>query len=100
MQVSDKIDLLADPDKLRSLSVARLWVPHDGKAISTATMFRWAQRGVHGVKLQVLRSPRGTFTSRAAINEFLTAVDAVRSGTANAVDDATEDQLRDAGLIR
>lgn len=94
-----ELDLLDAPQTLRTLSVARHWVPHDGKPISTATMFRWASRGCQGVTLQVLRTPRGTFTSQDAINEFLRRVDQSRRGNGQEVETVTPEQLESAGLL-
>lgn len=90
------MNLLAKTEELRSLKVARSWIPNDGKLVSLATMFRWASKGCKGVKLQTLRTPRGTFTSREAVAEFLADIDAVRRS--DEVTDATVEQLRAAGL--
>ena len=100
------INLLDKPvaETLRPLGYARkFWIPRraDNRPISPATIHRWARKGTKGVKLAVVYTPAGAVTSEAACREFLTEVDGVRRNTMSSVEviDATEDQLRVAGLI-
>ena len=98
MTIVDPSDPLADTSKLRSLNVARHTVPHDRKPPSTATLTRWHRRGVCGIKLAVLLTPNGTFTSEAAVREFLQQVDAARRSEFAEKTSATPAQLATAGL--
>lgn len=91
-------------DELRPLSYARRrWIPrrHNGKPVSPSTIFRWARKGVRGVKLPVLFTPTGAVTSEKACRHFLEEVDRVRRGSMNETRliDASDDDLRRAGLI-
>lgn len=52
-----------------------------GKAVSLATIYRWAKNGIHGVKLQVLRMPQFTGTTEDCCRRFLIEVDAAKQAT-------------------
>ena len=88
-------------ENLMPLEIARKsWVPKRStdKPISTATIYRWAKRGCCGVKLEVLYTPDGAVTSRAAVMEFLAAVDKARRGGPPERLQATDEELCAAGL--
>ena len=56
----------------------RVVQPH---GVSTATMARWIQRGVRGAKLATVLIGGRRFTSREAINRFISAQNADESPT-------------------
>jgi len=97
--------LLETPKDLRPLTdAAQWWIPRrfNNRPVSTATLHRWAKRGVKGVKLDVVYTADGAVTSREACRRFLAAVDAARRAEMQEKSEAdypaTEDQLKAAGL--
>lgn len=58
----------------------RNWFPRAPrrKAISLATIYRWVQKGLHGVQLQALRTPQYIGTTEQACRQFLLDVDAAK----------------------
>lgn len=91
-----------EPEDLKPLNFARCnWFPRraGNRPISPATMHRWVRKGIHGVRLRVLRLPSGTVTTQAAVQEFLAAVDAARRAAESDAIDASDADLRRAGLI-
>lgn len=53
----------------------------NGKRVHISACYRWAGRGVHGIKLEVIRIGGSTYTSREALARFAAALSA---GTGNA----------------
>lgn len=51
----------------------KLLPTRNGKRLHISTLFRWVQRGVDGVKLEVLRIGGTTYTSREALQRFAEA---------------------------
>jgi hypothetical protein len=51
---------------------------HKGRTVHIATVFRWAQRGVRGVRLEVARVGGVTCTTEAAVRRFIAALSAPR----------------------
>jgi hypothetical protein len=54
--------------------------PHLGHRVSYATVFRWASKGVSGVRLQTLYVAGQRYTTPSAISDFLNASSAAKSG--------------------
>lgn len=53
------------------LTEAPKYLPcRNGRNISTSTIFRWAQRGVNGCRLEVIRIGGAMFTSSEALQRF------------------------------
>jgi hypothetical protein len=54
------------------------WLPRRrrGRKIHVATIFRWAQHGIHGVRLEVVRIGGTRCTSEAALRRFFAALSA------------------------
>lgn len=52
-----------------------------GRKVSIAMVYRWAQRGVRGVRLEALQTPSGLVTSREAYQRFLEALSTAREAT-------------------
>src|SRR5579859_7175260 len=50
-----------------------LQVRRNGKPVSPATLWRWASRGLKGVRLETIKIAGQTCTSDAAIDRFLSA---------------------------
>jgi len=50
---------------------SNLWVP---TRPHVATIWRWATRGIRGVKLDIVRIGGSTCTSREAVGRFLSAI--------------------------
>lgn len=45
-----------------------------GKKTHTATIWRWISKGQNGVRLESIKRPGGTLTSREAVQRFLNAL--------------------------
>jgi len=97
--------LLEQPKDLRPLTdAAQWWIPRrfNNRPVSTATLHRWARKGVKGVRLEVIFTADGAVTSRDACRRFLSAVDAARRAEIHQKSEAdypaTEDQMQAAGL--
>ncbi|MDG2127035.1 MAG: DUF1580 domain-containing protein [Fuerstiella sp.] len=99
---SGSTDLSTTPaNQLKPLGYARRsWIPprDNNKPVSPSTVYRWGKKGVKGVKLKMLFGPDGAVTSEAACREFLIAVDAARRAEMSPAIDATESELKRAGL--
>jgi len=55
-----------------------------GRRVHRATVYRWAAKGVGGVRLDVLRIGGSLFTSEQAVARFLEAQNAPHTGEASA----------------
>ena len=65
------IDPLAG-DLLTLAQAARLFPPRRRESrLATSTLWRWATRGVRGTRLDVVRVGGVTYTTAAAIREFI-----------------------------
>jgi len=63
--------MLPQNEKLVSMSEARKAVQaRTGRRLDVSTLWRWAMRGVHGVRLEHIRAGRELRTSREAIERF------------------------------
>lgn len=52
------------------------WLPkRNGKRLHKSTVFRWAQRGVGGIKLKTTRIGGARCTTEAALREFFAGLD-------------------------
>src|SRR5262245_44630800 len=58
-------------ERLLSLGDAALLLPHRPNA---STLWRWASRGYRGHRLEVIRIGSRAFTSREALERFVTAI--------------------------
>jgi hypothetical protein len=98
---TDKLLRGTAAENLRPLEYARKWwIPRNAqnKPVSSATVYRWAKRGVCGIKLKVLFTADGAVTSEAAVRDFLRQVDAARRAEFAEKTSATPAQLATAGL--
>lgn len=95
-------------DLMPLAAAARLLPPRRaGRPTSPSTLFRWATRGVHGVRLKTWRLGRNLLTTSAALEAFIqestAAVETANSDAAKvpsvATDRLTERTLRQAGLV-
>ena len=60
-----------DSEKLISLTAAARIVPkRRGRATAVSTIYRWANRGIGGRRLETLRIGGATFTSIEALQRF------------------------------
>lgn len=59
-------------EELRSLAVAARGLPkrRAGRPVHASTLFRWASRGIKGIRLEVLKVGGTTCTSAAALQRF------------------------------
>lgn len=75
------IDPISEP--LLSLNQAVKLVPSRGRGrhVALSTLYRWAKRGVNGVRLEVLYFGGTMFTTAAAIGRFAAECSAGRSVT-------------------
>ena len=65
---------LLDEDLIPLSAASKLLPPRPtGKPVGLATLYRWAQRGVRGVRLETVPTPLGKMTSREALKRFLAA---------------------------
>ncbi len=86
---NDAVHTVATPaEELRPLALAVEWLPtrRRGKPPHAATLFRWAAKGLNGVKLEVVQVGGTKCTSRQALARFfqkLTDVTVGRKQEAN-----------------
>ncbi len=60
-----------DSEKLVSLTAAARLVPkRRGRSTAVSTLYRWANRGIGGRRLETLRIGAATFTSVEALQRF------------------------------
>jgi hypothetical protein len=58
-------------EEMLTMAQAAAEVPHTGRGRThVSTVYRWALRGVHGVRLSTLQCGGTTFTSRQALQRF------------------------------
>lgn len=57
-------------DLITLAQAAKLLPTNNGKRICVSTLFRWATRGVHGVRLEVRRFGRRIYTTTDALDAF------------------------------
>lgn len=91
-------------EELRSLSAAANTLP---RRPHVSTLWRWAQRGIRGIRLETILIGGRRYTSDEALDRFFTAATAAASGAtpptrtsrqqARAVADA-ERELREDGI--
>lgn len=69
-------------EELRPLALAVDWLPtrRRGKPAHAATLFRWASKGLHGVKLEVVQVGGTKCTSREALARFFKKLTEVTVG--------------------
>jgi len=70
------IDLSSDQELIPLSQVPRLPFmprPRQGKKMAVSTIFRWAQRGIGGVKLEVIRVGGTQCTTVQALQDFFQA---------------------------
>jgi hypothetical protein len=73
--------MFTDPDSFIPIKDAPKHIP--GRP-NLATVYRWFQRGVRGVKLQTVCVGGRRFVARTALDEFISATTAAASGRAGA----------------
>jgi hypothetical protein len=69
-------------ETLITFSEATSFAPsrHPGCKLSTTTIWRWAEHGVRGIKLESVYVGGSRYTSREALARFAAATTAVRQG--------------------
>ena len=68
-----RIDL--EQEQVMSLREAAKSMPTiDGKQVHLSTIWRWARKGLNGVRLEYVRVGRRVCTSREAMNRFVNAL--------------------------
>lgn len=69
-------------EQIGSLTEAAKWVPRrrGGRPCHVSTLWRWARRGIRGVKLETIDIGGTSCTSREALDRFYAAVTALRMG--------------------
>jgi hypothetical protein len=74
------IDLRSE--NVLSLTEATEHLPHrrGGRAVHVATLYRWAQRGVRGIRLEVLQCGGTKVTSLEALQRFFERLSAASAG--------------------
>ena len=60
--------------------VPKLLPKRQGKPPHISTAFRWAQRGIHGVRLEVIQAGGVKCTSRPALSRFFQRLSDVQAG--------------------
>ena len=104
MHTIDEVELTTTPaEALKPIDFARRkWIPRrDGnRPVSPSTMYRWAKKGVKGIRLKILFTPGEAVTSEAACREFMRRVDEARRSefTDATVVDVSNSELIAAGL--
>lgn len=66
----------------------------NGKRVSTSTVFRWAQRGVQGCRLEVIRIGGALHTSTEALQRFANVLTNKKYGSDNPSTDDTKGRHR------
>lgn len=62
-------------DTVLSLSDAARWLPPvNGRRPHTATIWRWASKGINGIRLETARIGRRVITSAEALQRFTSAL--------------------------
>lgn len=83
-QVAEKGPRMIDveTEDLLTLCRAAAEIPNraSGRGVNTSTVWRWAQRGVRGVRLETVLIGSIRFTSRQAIKRFFAATTAAANG--------------------
>jgi hypothetical protein len=62
--------MLFDEETLSFSEAARALPRVNGKRVSTVTVWRWAAKGIRGIKLETRRLGRRYVTSKAALDSF------------------------------
>ena len=93
---------LLDERSLTLAEAAKLLPPlRGGKRVHLATLYRWVQRGVAGVRLESVRLGRTVVTSREALQRFAERLSAGRRPAGAASPEAARRAARvDADLDR
>jgi len=65
-------NLIAFPDVPKTLP------PNNGKRLHLSTLYRWAERGRHGVKLETICVGGRRFTSQEALQRFFNEVSGIK----------------------
>lgn len=91
--------MIASDEQLLTLNQARRlpWLPkRGGKAPDLCTMYRWARKGVKGIRLEVTAGPSGLLTTEAALRAFFNHISQQRnvSPLANPRREAEVDQVQ------
>jgi hypothetical protein len=69
-------------ERLLTLSAAAREIPGPtGRGLHVATLWRWAHRGVRGVRLETVMVGGIRYTSREALERFVAATTAAADGT-------------------
>jgi hypothetical protein len=71
---TDRLVRLADVPKIQWLPLRRA-----GRRLHLATIYRWAQRGLRGVRLEIVQAGGTRCTSEAALLRFFEALSEPRS---------------------
>ncbi len=71
-------------ESLLTLSAAAREMPNSrgGRGVNVSTLWRWVQRGSHGVRLESVMIGGIRYTSREALERFVAATTAAADGTA------------------
>lgn len=91
------------------LSLAAREIPNrrGSRGVNVATVWRWMQRGIRGIKLETILIGGQRMTTREAMRRFFAATTAAADGTAPSVAaprqrqkqiEAAERELADAGI--
>ncbi len=96
-----KIDL--NQEQPITLSQVPIHVPRrGGKKVHSSTVYRWATKGARGRMLESVLVGGIRYTTIEAVRRFLSAnsqiVSMARSGSQNELDQAIEEELRQAGV--
>jgi hypothetical protein len=100
MAISINEDLLALPEAAKILPQRR-----QGRKVSTSSLYRWAKRGLKGVRLEVIQIGGTTATSKQALQRFCDRLTAAARPATPAEDapqvedhEATERELDQLGI--
>lgn len=74
--------VVPDTEELRPLALAVDWLPtrRRGRPAHAATLFRWASKGLHGVRLEVVQVGGTKCTSKQALQRFFAKLTEVSKG--------------------
>ena len=68
-----------------------------GKRLHISAVYRWAQRGVHGIRLEIIRVGGTTYTSREALQRFVQPSNSTSAPVSPPMTSSRQRQVEQAG---
>lgn len=87
--------MLLTNEDLLTLPAAAKTVKRNGRSVATSTVYRWATRGIDGIRLETIQAGGVLCTSKPAVDRFFTRLTAQKNG---GPDPLPEHQTRQADV--